>query len=1642
MIRICTLSFCIAVSLSSAYAQFNLPDDCIGAIILCDGGDVAFNPVGGDIDDFADPDNDSGCLLNGENNSAWYYVEIDLDAPADLELGFTVTPGGGAGEDYDFAVWGPDVSCTDLGDPIRCSYAGPGCSFCPQTGLGMGETDTSEDPSGNGFVSTITVQPGEGYYIMIDNFSPSGNGFNMEFTGDAADWLTCENDPPCSIDLILDESAGLCQGADPLDILLTINGNDAPYTINWVGDNGGTAFLSDPTAESPTVTLPADFSGIINYEVTVEGASGNCTTLDTIVLTVNEQPVVSIDGLMDLCPSDSPITLTGEPSGGVWSGSIAADGTIDPSVQPAGINTVSYMYTDDLGCSNEITETYQIFTIPDIAIDPVDPLCSDGDPIDLVAVPAGGVWSVPVAGTTLTPSDLDIGPNTLTYTITTDEGCVDSADIMIELRDPVQSQIIGPEFLCTNGDPVNYDGQLPGGTWEGVIESNGVFNPSLFPSGVYDIIYSSPPADCHIDAVLTVTVNDPPFAVVTTEITVCNSGDTEINLDDLVTGGDMTGTWTEVTTSGATGSLPMQDFQGVPAGVYSYTYSTASAALGCEESMYGVLVFVEDCACPSLAVIDPDSICISDANIDLDSLLITTEEGSWTLISGPDAGNPATVTGSSFSGTDADTGLYVLRYTLASPVMDCPDSTEIDIYLSAPTTLDMMLTLSACNTSGSGSFPAVLDLYDAITGGDTTGSWLAVDAPATSGDFDQLDFTDVLPGMYRYVYTTAAGVAPCEQISDTLTIDVQDCNCPMLSISPFPSACSDEVSIDLSDSLSADGAGSWRLISSPGMPDDASLSGSVLAGSDVAPGDYVIAYILDDAPPAGCPDSIATTITIVAQAEVLLRSSLMVCNNSTSTALPSSYDLDTAIISGNVTGIWTDDDDSGAVGSDGVFNFQDVPPGNYSFTFTSTDASAPCEDITSSLMIEVVDCQCPSVALSSLQVACGDDVDVSLDLLNISGNTGTWEVISDPGDGNPATIVGNRLTGMNIDPGSYILEFTLDDAVPEGCPTSNTVEVQVNEPEFAALPETVDICNTNEQGNTSRINFLTLITAGSRSGTWEDLDGSGASGVLPLIDFDGVAPGSYDFRYSLSAEFPCDDFEAIITVRVAECLCPSIDVTDISALCTSETSFDLSQLLGASTTGRWELRGASGASIAGDELDLSSATAGSYTLVFFTDAVLPADCPDSVRMPLQLDAPASAGNYLGDRSVCRSDGPVIMLADQLTAADGGGLWTTTSTDPVVISALDAATGQLDIIDLPADAYTFTYTVDPANACAPAEIDVRISIIAAPVISLPATATLDCDNPSLSIGIAPEDGISYSWTLDGTVISEMSMITASAPGVYVLEARTAQGCSTTASVDVSSVATITEILTTVTQPSCLQPEGGFVRIDEIVGGESPYSFTLNGEEVDLTQNLPLAPDDYVLTVSDATGCSLSTTFTIASVDGIAVDLGEDREIEAGDPLSVDVNITMGSPDSIVWFLGDSLICVGCAVVDVSPSSSTSLTVLAFTDEGCTASSMISIRVVVNRLVFVPNVFSPNSDGTNDIWTILTDDGVETIERVAVYDRWGSLVYTAQDLTPGVSWGWDGIAKDQLLPSGVYVYTAQIRFTDGFVQVYSGDVTLVR
>lgn len=94
-------------------------------------------------------------------------------------------------------------------------------------------------------------------------------------------------------------------------------------------------------------------------------------------------------------------------------------------------------------------------------------------------------------------------------------------------------------------------------------------------------------------------------------------------------------------------------------------------------------------------------------------------------------------------------------------------------------------------------------------------------------------------------------------------------------------------------------------------------------------------------------------------------------------------------------------------------------------------------------------------------------------------------------------------------------------------------------------------------------------------------------------------------------------------------------------------------------------------------------------------------------------------------------------------------------------------------------------------------------------------------------------------------------------------------------------------------------------------------------------------------------------------------------------------------------------------------------------------------------FIPNVFSPNHDGINDYFGPTPSEAIQLIERLAIFDRWGALLYEANNITANQETSmWDGTFRGRDMNPGVYAYLIQMKMSDGKVRILKGSVTLVR
>jgi gliding motility-associated-like protein len=96
------------------------------------------------------------------------------------------------------------------------------------------------------------------------------------------------------------------------------------------------------------------------------------------------------------------------------------------------------------------------------------------------------------------------------------------------------------------------------------------------------------------------------------------------------------------------------------------------------------------------------------------------------------------------------------------------------------------------------------------------------------------------------------------------------------------------------------------------------------------------------------------------------------------------------------------------------------------------------------------------------------------------------------------------------------------------------------------------------------------------------------------------------------------------------------------------------------------------------------------------------------------------------------------------------------------------------------------------------------------------------------------------------------------------------------------------------------------------------------------------------------------------------------------------------------------------------------------------------------VYIPNIFSPNGDGTNDLFQIQAPVGYQVlITRFFIFDKRGTNVYSRYNMpvTPSEDW-WDGSYKHFTMSPGVFAYYLEVQLSTGERKTYKGNVTLVR
>jgi gliding motility-associated-like protein len=792
-------------------AQAQVNNDCVGTRdrLVCGNQTFSDNSDGPGRNDFQPAANNQGCLSNGENQSAWYQIKIQTSGTLTFVIAPTVS------SDYDFAVYGPNVSCSALGNPRRCSYA----LTSGNTGLSLTANDVSEGGGGDGFVRYMDVIAGQTYFIIVDNFSNNNQGFSFTWGGTAllaaikAEFSFTRS---CN-GVSMNNRSSSCEG-------------DIEYLWNF-GD--GSPITATNSIENPTHYYSQTGLYTITLTSTIVSSGPNNGQVDVVTLPVTISQVPPVSSIVNLedeyCINDSPVTLTGSPSGGVFTvfSNGSTTGTMITSFNPAslgvGSHIVQYRYTDpsNTNCKGDAFQTVIVKELPTLSfVDLEANYCQDAATFTLQASPAGGTFTVD--GDNATQFDvatLGTGTHQVIYSYTDPStDCSNEITQEIVINAPPEITINGlRDLYCISGNDFALQASPNGGifTIDGNVATQ--FSPSALGLGTYEVIYSytDPATSCsNTETKIVEVVTAPEINFVGIPTQICKN-DSPVTLNATPVGG----------TFAIDGNSATQfDPTNLTAGdhVIQYDYADPDDASCSNSATLTVRIYRN----PIITWTNlEDNYCVNDNQNLVPQVRVVYDNNTEEIID---------LTSFQFNPTAVGVGTQVISYTATDPIRLCETTIERSININALPQL---------------SFNNLRDLY-CISGNNFT-----MQASPSGGVFtiDGNSATQFSPsalglGTYEVIYSYTDPSTSC---SNTIIKIVEVVNAPEINFVGIPTQfCKDGSSI----TLSATPLGGTFTIDG--------TSATQINPVNLSVGNHIIQYNYADPDDVSCSNSATLTVRV------------------------------------------------------------------------------------------------------------------------------------------------------------------------------------------------------------------------------------------------------------------------------------------------------------------------------------------------------------------------------------------------------------------------------------------------------------------------------------------------------------------------------------------------------------------------------------------------------------------------------------------------------------------------------------------------------------------------------------------------------------------------------------------------------------
>ncbi|MCB0520075.1 MAG: gliding motility-associated C-terminal domain-containing protein [Lewinellaceae bacterium] len=1488
-----------------------------------------------------------------------------------------------------------------------------------------------------------------------------------------------------------------CGGMATDDVIITVlpsptatASNNSPIcpggTINLMASGGASYEWSGPppftsTQQNPSIPNADVFNSGL-YTVTVTDANGCTGTASTNVIVLPPPVVAIVPPTFPLC-EDSPVAqLSAVPGGGIWGGAANAAGQIDPMALGAGSHLVTYTYTD----LNNCTGTDQIFItinpLPQVEIMPVPPLCENDFPFLMTADPSGGIWGG-VAGPTglVDPASLGTGMHEVTYTYIESTGCIGTDSYFLEVL-PGANVVIQPAGpVCQNAPAFTMTAMPPGGTWGGAANAAGQINPAVLGPGMHNVTYSySGQGLCPGMASAVVEIYDLPTANISGSGTICQGSGSTVDL-----------------TITASGAVPLEIIYAinnvaqnpitVPDGITTlptgtpgtYTIVSVTDANGCQNNGTGSGL---------VEVVTAPMVTGFDTNCDTNNL-------NYTVTFEITGGEPSTysVTGS-VPGTLSPNPPYIFTSNpIASGI--AYSFTINDGNNCAPILLSGNFSCQCVTDAGTMNLaPISVCVGDTVTATHNQDETLDGDDilvfvlhSSNGNSLGTVYATNSVPVFYlvppmvpgtTYYISAVAGNA-----NGNGGVDLND---PCLSVSfgtpvvfrPLPTATiGSNVAICEGEqatlTFTLTGNAPFDVVYSNGSQNftlNNIFNGHTIQVSPSATTTYSLLSIGDNSSPA-CANTANSSVTVTVWPHVSTNETRAICQGDSLflqgafqhasgtyyDTLSTIHSCDSVIITllsvNAVDSVFKNDSSCNPANVGTVVQVFTNVNGCDSVVVTTTIFST-----TDTTQVNSTTCDPASVGIFTSNFITPDGCDstvietVSLlpsDTTHLFGsscipaNVGTvTNVLTNQYGCDSLVIITTTfsqtdttlINSTTCDP-TQAGVFTNNYTTPDGCdsvvvetvallPTDSTFLFDTScDPNSAGVTvqnlsnqygcdSTVVLTVTFSDADTTLLNsttcdagsagvFITNLVAqdGCDSVVIETVE------LLPSIaiflESDTCDPaGAGVFTYQLVNQYGCDSI-VVLTVSLS----PSD--TTILALQTCDP-LDTGTVVEV----------------------LSNQYGCDSTVVTITTLLLPSECGVSADLA-------------GSTIPCGETEGALTLTVGLGEAPFSYAWSGPSSGTGTIASINTT----EIISgLPPGSYTVTVTSASGFETI---ISSQILQLTPPNVQAQVTSDyngfdISCSGESDGSVAATASGgqppYTFLWSNNTTGAQQQNL----PQGTYVVTVQDGNACTDETSVTLLEPLPLS-LTFTVNDLSCFGVNDGIIYANAS-GGVAPYEYARAGGPFQSSEVFTgLAAGTYSITVRDANGCTVTEDIGVNVPVPVSVELGDDIMIEMGNSTTLHalVNVDPDSLSAIDWNTivsenPDSLVQV------VFPIITTTYTVSVTDENGCNDDDAVTVFVDRRKNVYVPNAFSPNGDGINDVFMIFAKPGqVKNIRSFLVFDRWGETVWEYYNFQPNnPAYGWDGHLRGEEMNPAVFAWFAEIEFIDGEVVLFEGDVALVK